>query len=198
MQFLKYFFIIFFLFNVNKSLSQAEKDSMLKQNVNDVIKELKLMYELDQSIRNFVEYGEFVSNSDLIDPSTIESPPSDIVKENLWNDLIIPIDSLKTEKMLSIINKYGFPSVTRLEAYSDVEINFNPVIILIHTPFSMAKELLPIIDREYANGNLRNKCEYGYILWNIHGRSDFKYMLENGYIMETDKDGKFNLISTCK
>ena len=177
--------------------SQEAQDSLLESNIDDVIEELQLMYHLDQSLRNFVEYGEFDSNTDRLDSLNIESSLSKSTRDNIWDFTINPIDSIKSERMIKIIEVYGFPSVDRLEKLSGKDIDFNPIILLVHTPFKMAKKLIPIVNEEFKKGNFRSSCEYGYILWHLHGRSDFKYMLENGYKMETDEKGKFKLISTC-
>ncbi|MGS2765301.1 hypothetical protein [Sinomicrobium sp. M5D2P9] len=189
---------LFFALSLIKLSAQADKDSLLKQNADDLIKELKLMYELDQSLRNYVEYGEFIPDSDDIDTLLVRDSLSRNVQKEIWSSIISPIDSIKTKKMLSIITRYGFPSVSRLKGLGGENIDFNPLILLIHAPYSMSEILIPIVKQEFENGNFRNKCEYGYLLWHLHGRSDFKYMLENGYIMETDEDGKFHLKNTCE
>ena len=175
--------------------SQKAQDSLLQNNINDVINELKLMYELDQSMRNYMEYGLFNSNADSL--NTLGTF-SDLAKKSVWSNIIKPIDSIKTERMINLINSYGFPSVNRLKKFSNKDLDFNPVIILVHTPFDMTKKLIPIAEKEFKKGNFRSKCEYGYLLWHLHGRSDFKYMLENGYEMETDEKGQFVLKSTCE
>ncbi|RNL68632.1 hypothetical protein ED312_23050 [Sinomicrobium pectinilyticum] len=188
---------LFFALSLIKLSAQADKDSLLKQNADDLIKELKLMYELDQSLRNYVEYSVFKSSSDSIDMSDIDTLSMKVQNE-IWKTIINPNDSINTQKMITIIDQYGFPSIDRLEQLGGTDIDFNPIIILIHTPFSMVEKLIPIAEREFKNGNFKSKCEYGYLLWHLHGRSDFRYMLENGYIMETDEDGKFHLKNTCE
>ncbi|WP_268225710.1 hypothetical protein [Sinomicrobium oceani] len=189
---------LFFALSLIKLSAQADKDSLLKQNADDLIKELKLMYELDQSLRNYVEYGEFIPDSEDIDTLLVRDSLSRNIQKEIWNSIISPIDSLKTKKMLSIITRYGFPSVSRLKGLGGENIDFNPLILLIHAPHSMSEILIPIVKQEFKNGNFRDRCEYGYLLWHLHGRSDFKYMLENGYIMETDENGKFHLKNTCE
>ncbi|MGS2764863.1 hypothetical protein [Sinomicrobium sp. M5D2P9] len=192
--------IIYFVFSILSPIilsAQAEKDSLLKQNADDLIKELKLMYKLDQSLRNYVEYGVFKSNSDSITMSDTDTL-SEKLKKDIWRTIISPNDSVQVQRMISIIDEYGFPSADRLKGLGEIDIDFNPIVILLHTPFTMADKLIPVIEREFKNGNLKSRCEYGYLLWHLHGRSDFKYMLENGYTMETDKEGKFHLKSTCK
>lgn len=68
---------------------------------------------------------------------------------------------------------------------------------MVHIPFSFKARLLPLLEREYKAGNFPDQCEYGYLLWHLHGRSDFSYMLENGYEMRTKENGTFELVSTC-
>lgn len=172
--------------------AQAEKDSLLKRDVVQVIEELQYMYHLDQETRNYLEKMKN-GNSD-------EAPEQEFSKagtDSIWAHIISPLDSIKTARIMVLIEKYGFPSVDRLEKFSGRDLEFNPQILLIHAPFSFSEELIPIAEREYNFGNFRSKCEYGYLLWHLHGRKDFKYMLENGYKMETQDDGTFKLIATC-
>lgn len=118
-------------------------------------------------------------------------------RSNIWDNFLYPLDSLKAERMIEIIQKYGFPSEKRLRKYSDQKLDFSARTILVHTPFSFKERMIPIIEREYKAGNIKNQCEYGYLLWHLNGRSDFKYMLENGYEMRKKTDGTFELTHNC-
>lgn len=119
-------------------------------------------------------------------------------RSKIWENFLGPLDSLKANRMIEIIEKYGFPSEKRLEKFSDQEIDFSARTILVHTPFTFKDKLIPIIEKEYRAGNLKNQCEYGYLLWHLNGRSDFKYMLENGYEMKKKADGTFELTHNCE
>lgn len=189
-----FFFSICFtsIFNFSTLQAQAKKDSLLKRDVVQVIEELQYMYHLDQESRNHLEK---LKNGNLEDTS--EEEFSKAGSDSIWAHIISPLDSIKTARMLVLIEIYGFPSVDRLEKFSGRDLDFNPQILLIHAPFRFSEELIPIAEREYNFGNFRNKCEYGYLLWHLHGRKDFKYMLENGYKMETQEDGTFKLTATC-
>lgn len=189
-------FILLFLLISNFTFAQADKDSLLAKDVDIVIEELRFMHGLDQGIRKYLDYGSF--NKSFTD--SIERLSKDEIKiaeeslrlpkesrSKIWDNFLNPLDSLKGERMIEIIEKYGFPSEKRLQKYSDQKIDFSARTILVHTPFSFKKKLIPIIEREFKAGNLKNQCEYGYLLWHLNGRSDFKYMLENGYGMTKKK-----------
>ena len=175
--------------------------------MDQLIEELRFMYELDQRTREYLDYGSF----DKSFTDSIERLPQEKIKtvqkglslskatrEHLWEHFLSPLDSLKAERMLEIIETYGYPSETRLERFSGRKMDFAAYTILVHTPFSYRARMLPLLEREFKAGNMKNRCEYGYLLWHLNGRSDFKYMLENGYEMRTKEDGTFELVSTCE
>lgn len=190
LSFLKYFSLII-VFGLQTSLfAQSEKDLLLQRDIEKIKNELQFMYFLDQEMRNY-----FNSENNLNEISSKEIDPES--KDLIWKNFINPIDSIKTNRFLEIISKYGFPSLKRLNTYSDAKVDFNPIIILIHSPFLDAENILPIIENEYKTGNIDDQCDYGYLLWHFNGRSDFKYMTENGYKMEKKEDGTFKLVRTC-
>ena len=79
-------------------------------------------------------------------------------------------DRQAAERMLEIIETYGYPSETRLERFSGREMDFAAYTILVHTPFSYRARMLPLLEREFKAGNMKNRCEYGYLLWHLNGR----------------------------
>ena len=198
---------LFFLVFASLIISQPKKDSLLIKDADKLIEELRFIYELDQSTRKYLEYGTFdKSICDSIESLNTESIKiankqlslSQDTKDKIWKSFLSPLDTLKAERMIQIIEKYGFPSFKRIEKLSGKDIDFNPVIILAHTPFSFKDRMIHLLEKEYKAGNFFGKCEYGYLLWHLNGRSDFKYMLENGYEMKTNTDGTFHLTSTCE
>lgn len=201
--------IIFLLLIIitNSSLAQADKDSLLAKDVDVLIEELRFMHGLDQGTRKYLDYGSFnKSFTDSIERLSREEikmaedslKPSKASRAKIWDNFLNPLDSLKANRMIEIIEKYGFPSEKRLQKYSDQKLNFSARTILVHTPFSFKDKMIPIIEREFQAGNLKNQCEYGYLLWHLNGRSDFKYMLENGYEMKKKADGTFELTHSCE
>ncbi|MFD2517708.1 hypothetical protein [Salinimicrobium flavum] len=204
---MKKIYILFLIFVSNFTFAQADKDSLLAQDADLLIEELRFIHGLDQGTRKYLDYGSF--NKSFTD--SIEGLSKDEIKvaeeslqlskasrSKIWENFLNPLDSLKANRMIEIIEKYGFPSEKRLQKYSDQKIDFSARTILVHTPFSFKEKMIPIIDREYKAGNLKNQCEYGYLLWHLNGRSDFKYMLENGYEMKKKTDGTFELTPNCE
>ncbi len=202
----KIYIPILLLFS-NFTFAQAVKDSLLAKDANVLIEELRFMHELDQGSRKYLDYGSFnKSFTDSIERLSKEEiklaeESLKLTKEsrsNIWDNFLNPLDSLKAERMIEIIDKYGFPSEKRLRKFSNQKIDFSARTILVHTPFSFKEKMIPIIEREYKAGNLKNQCEYGYLLRHVNGRSDFKYMLENGYEMKKKADGTFELTHNCE
>lgn len=190
----------------NSLLAQADKDSLLARDARVLIEELRFMHGLDQGTRKYLDYGTFDrSFTDSIEGLGKEERQlaeeslklSQATKDKLWDRFLSPLDSLKAVRMIEIIEKYGFPSGERLKKFGRQDVDFSSTTILVHTPFNLKDKMIPLLKREYEEGNLGDKCEYGYLLWHLNGRSDFKYMLENGYLMEKNADGTFNLVRTC-
>ncbi|TVZ26578.1 hypothetical protein JM83_1553 [Gillisia sp. Hel_I_86] len=191
-------------FNIN---AQTEKDSLLKRDADNIISELRFMYNLDQGIRKYLDYGtldkHLTDSIESLSEEQLKKAEKELsltkpVRNEIFKNFLNPIDTLNTDRMIEIIEKYGFPSLKRLKKYSDQKIEFSPYIILIHTPFSYKNRMIEIIEREYKAGNMKNICQYGYILWHLNGRSDFSYMTNNGYKMSRKDDGTFSLESSCK
>ena len=202
----KTFLLLLVLFS-NSLVAQADKDSLLAQDVDVIIEELRFMHEIDQGARKYLDYGTFnKSVTDSIEKMSKEEIKmaeeslslSKTSKAQIWDNILSPLDSLKAGRLIEIIEKYGFPSTKRLEKYSGQDVDFTARTILVHTPFSFKDQLLPILEREYKAGNLEDQCEYGYLLWHLNGRSDFSYMLNNGYEMKTNPDGTFAITSKCE
>ncbi len=201
-------FLPFLLLLVSFQLmAQAEKDSLLARDAEQLIEEMRFMYQVDQRTRKYLDYGSFEKRvTDSIENLSAEATKhAEIslqlpkpVKDRIWSRFISPLDSLKAARMMEIIETYGYPSGKRLRQFSEQEIDFNPLVLLGHTPFNFKDRMIPLLEREYRAGNLPSSCEYGYLLWHLHGRSDFSYMLDNGYEMTRNEDGTFRMLSTCE
>lgn len=188
-----FYFLLILLTLTYQVNSQPNKDILLEQDISEVVQELRFMYVLDQGLRNYVEVGSFTSMTSDSIPSKQTFVLNQDQKDILWNNFITPIDQIKTERFLQLIDKYGFPSLKRLKKMSQEKIDFNPVIIFIHSPFDNADVIISVIKQEFEAGNIDDSCDYGYLLWHFHGRSDFSYMLDNGYEMTKNEDGTFDL-----
>lgn len=187
-------------------MAQQEKDSLLARDADALVEELRFIYYLDQGSRKYLDYGTFdkratdsIEEQDraAVNASVDSLKLSKETREKIWANFLNPLDSLKTVRMLEIIDTYGFPSTKRLKQFGNQHLDFNPLIILVHTPFSFSSKVIPVIEKEYAAGNLKNRCEYGYLLWHLNGRRDFSHMLNNGYEMVINEDGSRVLESKC-
>ncbi len=182
--------------------SQSNKEELLKQDIAGIVEELKFMYHYDQATREYLYYQTFDKNitdsienlSKEIRDNRMNYTPvkSDSLKDKIWNSYINPMDKLHTERMIAITKKYGFPSAQRLKKFSKDSVDFNPVILLIHSPSEFSKELIEIVEYEKDKGRIE-KCDFGYLLWHLNGRSDFQPMLENGYEIVKKEDGTIHL-----
>lgn len=192
---------LFTLFSLN-FYCQSNKDELLQQDIVQIVEELRFMYQYDQATREYLEYQTFDKNvSDSIEglskaarENRILYTPvkSDSLKKRIWNTYINPMDRLHTERMIAITKEYGFPSAQRLKKFSNDSIDFNPLILLIHSPSEFSEELIELAEVEKSKGRIK-KCDFGYLLWHLNGRSNFQPMLDNGYEMVKTDDGTFNL-----
>ncbi|QLE01913.1 hypothetical protein HX109_10230 [Galbibacter sp. BG1] len=201
--------IILVIFLGHNIYAQVSKDSLLKKDVKMLVEEMQFMYGYDQTMREYISYKTFdKSETDSIE-SLSESLrereilkrqfESDNFKNYIWINYINPKDAEHTERMIEIIRKYGFPTIDRIKRYYKndfVDSEFNPLIILIHSPRKYWAELKEIVYKEHTSGRI-NQCEYGYLLWQFTGRESFQPMLENGYEMVRE-NGNITLKSTCK
>jgi|GEM_PF-4718433 len=72
-------------------------------------------------------------------------------------------DNANTQRMIAIINAYGYPSAGRLGFKG------NAGAILVHTPMKYADTLRTLLETEKQAGRISNN-EYAYINWHLDGR----------------------------
>ena len=96
--------------------------------------------------------------------------------------------------MIGILKQYGFPSTSRIKRITGISMGFHPYMLLVHSPKRYREELKVLISTERSVGNL-SRCEYGYLMWHLNGRNDFRYFLENGYVMQKQADGSEKLVA---
>ncbi|WP_010232335.1 hypothetical protein, partial [Gillisia marina] len=200
---------IFTLFITSVTFSQSEKDKLLKQDIFSLVEEMEFMYGYDQIMREYTIFKTFdKSETDRIEnlPDSLRMKEifkrefkSDSIGKLIWKKYINPKDAEHTERMIEITKKYGFPSLKRLQPFYDKEFvdpEFNPYIILVHSPKEYWDELKTLMKSELDQGRI-SKCTYGHLLWQITGRKSFQPMLDNGYEM-VEENGNIVLKSTCK
>ena len=183
------------------SQNETAKDSIFKQNIVEIVEEIKFMFDYDQAIRNYTLYKTFdKSKIDSIQKLNYEITlkfisdnnfKSDSLALKILNNYIIFFDNIHTERLISITKKYGYPSLKRIKKYYSAKLNseLNPYLIFVHSQKKYWSEIESLMKTEYENGNF-NKCSYGHFLWHINGRGNVKYMLENGYKYIMNKQGQ--------
>ena len=200
--------LIFSIFLSNTIYSQSVKDSLLKKDITILVEEMEFMYGYDQIMREYTIFKTF----DKSETDRIENLPdslrvmelenrkfvSDSISKLIFRKYINPMDAEHTERLIEITKKYGFPSTERIRKYYKQDFadpEFNPLLILIHSPKKYWEELKELMLMEYQNGII-NQCQYGYALWQFTGRKSFQPMLDNGFVM-VEENGKTTLKSTC-
>ena len=168
--------------------------------------ELRFSYQYDQAMREYILFKTF--DKSIIDSlENLEDPTEYIFSHNfktdkskrIWNEFIHPADDKFTELMIDISNKYGYPSLKRINKYYDgvVPPEFNPTILLIHSRKKYWSEINTMVEREFKNGNM-GKCDYGYIKWHISGRKKNSFLKENGIKFAAGDDGRVYYIDSCE
>ena len=195
----KLFFVLFLCFITFPSVAQQNKDSLLKKDVQFIFEELKFMYDYDQALRKYPMYrtfdAHFIDSIEKLPQAEIEKFKeehqmlSDSLDMFIHLNYIQPFDKTHTQRLIEITKKYGFPSVKRLNANLPQKIKgeFNPIILLLHSPKQYWEELIPLMTKEYKLGTI-DRCSYGYIMWHFHGRKDISFLLNNGYKL-TNENG---------
>lgn len=178
----------------------TEKNDNFIKDINIIVEELKFMYDLDQSIREYTIFKTFDKCiTDSIENLSQEKQreyivankfKSDNLSKQIYEKYIYPIDETNTKRLIELIDKYGFPSLSRIKKHYECQLDkeFNPYILIVHAPVKYWDELKQIIKKEREIGNL-NRCEYGHILWHLNGRKNIQDMLDNGFTLVRDENG---------
>lgn len=95
------------------------------------------------------------------------------------------MDNSHTERMIAIINTYGFPSVKRFE--KDKKKIIAPSIIMVHTHVQYTDTVRKLIDAEKAAGRILPD-EYAHIDWHLNGRKGVPAF--EGLEVKTNRRGK--------
>ena len=193
----------------NLVCSQNEKDELLKKDIEILVEEMEFMYGYDQTLREYTIFKSFdKSETDRVEnlPDSLRIKEiskrnfkSDSLGSHIFKNYINPKDEEHTKRMIEITKKYGFPSLNRIKKYYDkpfIDPEFNPYIILVHSPKKYWDELKDLMKRE-LDENIISKCTYGHLLWHFTGRKNFQPMLDNGFKLVIE-NGKQILKSTCE
>ncbi|OEY71495.1 hypothetical protein [Salegentibacter salarius] len=129
--------------------SQSNKEELLEKDIEKIVEEIKFMYHYDQATREYLHFQTFDKNiTDSIESLSKEKRDnrinytpvkSDSLKNKIWSNYINPMDQIHTERMIELTKKYGFPSAQRLKRFSKDSIDFNPLILLIHSHLNFLK-----------------------------------------------------------
>ena len=197
------------LFLSNIIYSQPAKDSLLQKDIVSLVEEMEFMFGYDQTLREYVVFKSFdksetdrvenLPDSLRIEEMTKRQFKSDSVGKLIWDKYINPKDAEHTERMIEITKKYGFPTIKRIKLVYNkkfVDKEFNPYILLVHSPKKYWEELQIMMKKELDEGRI-DRCTYGHLLWHITGRKSMQPMLDNGFEMVVE-NGKKVLKSTCK
>ena len=205
---MKSFFLLIFTLLSNLVYSQTDKDSLLNIDINILVEEMEFMYGYDQTMREYIQYKSFdKSETNRIENLADSLREVEINKRKLESvsleitireKYINSFDALHTERMIEIIKKYGFPSKERIKKHYKkdfIDPEFDPLILLIHSPKKYWEELKVLMLIEYKKGII-NQCIYGYSLWHFNGRKSFQPMLENGWKF-IEENGIKRIETTC-
>lgn len=152
------------------SCSNQEKRTKKQELTNEIkielISEFKEMEKLDQLNRSFLQVGTL--NQNLIDSVSnfpnqeyyafISSHKSELSKsqqDSLWS-IQDKIDFKNTNRLYSIIEKYGWPSKTKLDSM------FSPMIFLFHTPKETIRKMQDILFNEVKENRME---PYNYAMY---------------------------------
>lgn len=189
MKYLKSLFLILSVFTYSQN--KDYKDQLFKENVDSIVDELRFNYQYDQALREYILYKTF-------DKAVIDSLENlkDIDKRHkyifahnfksdyerkIWDNFIYPSADKFTESLLRVSEKYGYPSLARINKYYTGIIpdeEFNPVIIFIHSNPKYFDKIKTMVQSQYEEGII-GKCDYGYIMWHVTGREINSYLDEN-------------------
>ncbi|WPY97624.1 hypothetical protein [Christiangramia sp. OXR-203] len=202
----KIIFLILLIITFNPLFSQTEKEKLFEKNIDSIMAELRFSYQYDQAMREYILFKTF--DKSIIDSlETLDDPREYIFAHNfetnkvkrIWDEFIHPADDKFTELMIDISNKYGYPSLKRINKYYDgiVPPEFDPTILLIHSRKKYWSEINTMVEREFKNGNM-GKCDYGYIKWHISGRKENSFLKENGIKFAAGDNGQVYYIDSCE
>lgn len=202
--------LILFLTNtwLNSTYSQSKEDRLFIQQIDTIVEDLKFSYQYDQAMREYMLYKTFdksVTDSiealenekDRLKYITSSNFKSDLGKR-IWQEFMHPADEIFTKRFLGISNSVGYPSLKRIKRYyqGSLPSEFNPVMILVHSPEKYWDQIREMAEREKDKGNL-GKCDYGYIMWHVSGRKENKYLADNGIKFAANSAGRAIYIWTC-
>jgi hypothetical protein len=133
-------FIIVGLISIADSHAQS-KEALFARDSVELSRELRRMQNDDQKYRR----------------------NSRVYKANY--ETVRKMDSVRTLRMIEIIETYGFPSMRRFASKDPII----PHLILVHAPRHFFDTLRPLLQAEKEAGRISSN-EYAHILWHLDGR----------------------------
>jgi hypothetical protein len=153
------------------------KDELFKRDYKLICKEVNLMADSDQLIRSALVYGTWdtlewkkLDDSVLINPSIYDTIIGEFVLNNERRDSISrymgETQKRYTERLMKIIDKYGYPSQTRI---GDTTNRIMTDILLAHL-YPIDKEQQLKILREELKTKRMSDNQFGIAEWNLNLR----------------------------
>ena len=193
--------LIFTAKSFSQQATNQQKDINFEKDIDFIVEELIFMYDTDQALREytlFKTYNKAVTDSIERLPQELmrsylqsKKYKSDDLAKRINKEYLSPIDELNTKRIIEMTNKYGFPSLSRIKKLykGALEEEFNPYILIVHSPKRYWDELKTLLKKELDAKHL-SRCEFGHMLWHLNGRKDLNDMLSNGFKMITNENGQ--------
>ncbi len=199
----KHFFRVFLsifslLISCKNNLGNTEqrKEALFRKDNKIVLKEIKEMSFLDQSIRNMALFG--TGDTLIIDSiyNYYEARGFNLDSILLLNDTFLTSaafrdsiqilreeqDKKHTARMIFLINKYGYPESDRI----DSSIKISPFLILHHPSSKYKDTMLTLLNHELKVGRI-DTISFEMIKWDYNGRNGLPNI--PGMKVQKNKDG---------
>ncbi|TXD49767.1 hypothetical protein [Polaribacter sp. IC073] len=86
-------------------------------------------------------------------------------KQDSLMSLQIDLDNQNTEKLIKIIEEYGFPDKEKLNCKEYIA----PFLVFVHSQEKYWKKIEKVINIEKNKGRI-SQGDYDYIMWHLNGR----------------------------
>jgi len=156
---------------------KQDKDKLYKRDYNQIRNEINTMADSDQLIRIALEYGTWdtlewkkLEDSVLINPSIYDTIKGKFILNNEGRDSISKYmgETQKnyTERLMKIIDKYGYPSQTRIGNTTN---RIMSDILLAHLYPIDKEQQLKILQEELKTKRMSDN-QFGIAEWNLNLR----------------------------
>lgn len=168
--------------------SQAEKDSLFKQDAALICNTLKVMHHLHRAVKDYCAMPvRDKSSFDKDFPKYLQdnvfaiSPVPDVdllryleiyVKSDIpqdWESFSKRVSNVNARVLLGIADKYGYPSAKRLKAFTGIDLDIHALNFTI-TSNNYHGDVSKMMKKEYKIGNISDS---EYELYSIMGGKTF-------------------------